>query len=300
MRHHRTHPATSITLGHSRPTPRQRQILELAALGLSDEEIAARLKVSSRTVRFQLERIFRTLGVRGRAEAIAAWIALTDQSRRPVDECPYPKPFAEHFAECPAYEARQAVTLDERSRPTGRIWTCQHLESRLAARTEDRWYGACVLGDAVDRQRWAEWIGADRTHVLNQLIHELAPATGPFAQRLWELKGEQARALERNEDTGPATELMEALASRFIDYLESFLNWHRSQLGRNQLPIDECLSYAQRLIDRVLDKASPGSWDERFDALVSFPKDVWRADAVGETEPGGSAVSHSVTRPRRG
>lgn len=271
----RNQDGASTTRASPRPTPRQQQLLELASIGLSDDEIAARLSVSSRAVRFQLERIFRMFDVRSRSEAVARWMGLTDQARRPADECPYPKPFPNDFTECPAYEARQVVTLDERSRPAGRIWTCQQLESRLVAKTENRWYGACVLGDEVDRRRWAEVIGRGRIRTLNHLLHELAPATGPFAQRLWELKGDQVRALERKQDPKPATQSMEALADRFIDYFETFLKWHRDVLEQNQLAIDDCVDLARRLIDRVLDQGSPGTWDDRFDALIRFPKDLW-------------------------
>jgi DNA-binding CsgD family transcriptional regulator len=277
MRHNRIYREASTALAFSRPTPRQRQILDLASIGLSDDEIAARMKVSSRTVRFQLEKIFRMLSVRSRSEAIAAWMDLADHLRRPVDECPYPKPFANHFTECPAYEARQAITMDESARPASWIWTCQHLKSRLVASTQNRWYGACVLGDAVDRQRWAEWIGPNRIRLMNQLAHELAPATGPFTQRLWELKGDQARALQYREDPGPATKSMEALTGRFLDYIEAYLNWNRLLLEQNQLAIVECVDLARRLIDRVLDQGSPAAWDDRFDALLRFPKDLWTA-----------------------
>src|SRR5690348_5150239 len=162
-----------------KPTPRQQQILELASLGLSDGEIAARLNLSSRTLRFQIERIFRMFGVRSRSVAIAMWMDSKVQVQRPVDQCPYPKPFPDHFAECPAYQARQVIALDERSQPVGRIWTCQHLESQLMAKTEHRWYGGCVLGGIVGRKRWAEWAGPGVLHALNDLMHELAPVTGP-------------------------------------------------------------------------------------------------------------------------
>ena len=49
-------------------------MLELASIELSDNEIAARLNLSPRSIRFQLEGIFRMLGVRNRSEAIAIWV----------------------------------------------------------------------------------------------------------------------------------------------------------------------------------------------------------------------------------
>ena len=52
-------------------TPRQRQVLELLAEGIELSDIASRLFVSPGTVRKHLERIYRTLGVRSRGEAVA-------------------------------------------------------------------------------------------------------------------------------------------------------------------------------------------------------------------------------------
>jgi DNA-binding CsgD family transcriptional regulator len=57
-----------------RLTPRQRQILRLAAQGLSDKEIAARLGISYRTVRTHFERLYHTYGLRGRAAAVALYL----------------------------------------------------------------------------------------------------------------------------------------------------------------------------------------------------------------------------------
>jgi DNA-binding NarL/FixJ family response regulator len=52
-------------------TPREIEVLELLATGLSPEEIAARLVISVKTVGTHIEHIFRKLGVRTRAQAVA-------------------------------------------------------------------------------------------------------------------------------------------------------------------------------------------------------------------------------------
>ena len=58
-----------------RGTARQGQILELAAQGQSDKEIAVALGISVHTVRSHLQRLYRTHGLTNRAEAVAAWAA---------------------------------------------------------------------------------------------------------------------------------------------------------------------------------------------------------------------------------
>jgi DNA-binding CsgD family transcriptional regulator/uncharacterized protein YkwD len=56
-------------------TDRQGQILELAAQGLSDKEIARFLGLSAHTVRTHLKRLYRGQGLSNRAEAVAVWVA---------------------------------------------------------------------------------------------------------------------------------------------------------------------------------------------------------------------------------
>ena len=257
-------------------TPRQRQILELASIGLSDREIAGRLHMSSRDVRFQFERIFGTLGVRNRTDAIRAWMASKNHANRPPDECPYPKPFPDEFGECPGYVARPIVSLDERDRPTGSVWTCRHLEGRLVPGTENRWYGACVLGTAVDRKRWAEQVGPHRVRMINLLLHELAPSSDQFVRQLWALKADEVRAVTQKQDSRPSRQSMEELADRFIADLESFVNVHRRLLDDNDLASDACLDLARQLIDRVTAQRS-SDWNETFDGLMRLPEDVWPA-----------------------
>ena len=258
-----------------KPTPLQREILELASIGLSDNEIAARLKVSSRSLRLQLEKIFELFGVRGRSDAVASWMDSKPPSHRPADECPYLRPFPDDFADCPAYEARQFVALSEGSRLAERLWACQHLEGRPLAKAAHRRYGACNIGDAVARERWAARAGSERVRTVNDLLHELAPMTAEFAQGLWELKGEQKRALLRKQDPLAVTDRMAALATRFMGEIGKFFDRRRTLLEQNQLAVDECLTLAQRLIDNVVEPYSPAAWDSRFDALVRFPADAW-------------------------
>jgi DNA-binding NarL/FixJ family response regulator len=54
-----------------RITPRQKQILELVAAGLSDKQIASKLRVSPRTVQSHLDRFFAEHRVHKRAAAVA-------------------------------------------------------------------------------------------------------------------------------------------------------------------------------------------------------------------------------------
>jgi DNA-binding NarL/FixJ family response regulator len=54
--------------------PRRVAVLELAAAGLTDREIAARLGVAHSTVRQRLDECAALCGVRGRTGAVAVWL----------------------------------------------------------------------------------------------------------------------------------------------------------------------------------------------------------------------------------
>lgn len=54
---------------------RERQVLELAALGLTNAEIAARLEVTVHAIKFHLAGIYRKLAVANRTGAVAIHLA---------------------------------------------------------------------------------------------------------------------------------------------------------------------------------------------------------------------------------
>ena len=59
-------------------SPRQAEIVALIAGGLEDKEIARELGVSVTTVRTQLQRLYRNIGVHNRSLATVRWLELED------------------------------------------------------------------------------------------------------------------------------------------------------------------------------------------------------------------------------
>ena len=53
---------------HLRLTPSERSVAELAASGMPNRDVAARLRISPKTVEANLTRVYRKLGIRSRAE----------------------------------------------------------------------------------------------------------------------------------------------------------------------------------------------------------------------------------------
>jgi DNA-binding CsgD family transcriptional regulator len=54
-------------------SPRQAEIVSLIASGHSDKQIALALRISQRTVRTQLERLYASNGLHCRAQAVHIW-----------------------------------------------------------------------------------------------------------------------------------------------------------------------------------------------------------------------------------
>lgn len=63
----------AVPIGELLLTARQAQIIALVAEGLTNDQIARQLKISTHTVNTHLERIFFRNKVRSRAEAVARW-----------------------------------------------------------------------------------------------------------------------------------------------------------------------------------------------------------------------------------
>lgn len=57
-----------------RLTPREREVLELVALGLSNDDISPRLAITPRTVKTHLSNIYAKLEVRNRTAAAMAYV----------------------------------------------------------------------------------------------------------------------------------------------------------------------------------------------------------------------------------
>lgn len=71
---------TSSTRGGSTLTPREAEIAELVALGLTNKEIAARLSIAPGTVRIHVERILGRLGLTSRVQ-VATWVVRAEAER---------------------------------------------------------------------------------------------------------------------------------------------------------------------------------------------------------------------------
>jgi DNA-binding CsgD family transcriptional regulator len=259
--------------GFPKLTRRQAQILDLAASGLSDKEIARRLRISHRTVRTHFEKLFKDGAFRNRSQAVGRWTARPEAGhRRPADECPYAKPFPPGFSECPAFQATQMVALDISSRPLGSVLTCRHLESRLMPNTDFRWYGACLIGDAEARRRWSHQLGEDRLTDINRLRQEISTLSAPYIQRLWQLK-----TADVHDPALAATfhKQIESTVDEFMTQMRQVLRQRQAVLDQLHLPLEACIRLVRLAIDRFVDRGvSEVDWEVPDEIMALFPDDV--------------------------
>ena len=101
------------------------------------------------TVQYEATANFRP----GRHISILQPASRSHPESRPLDECPFDRPFAVDFDRCPAYQPRLAHMADSREQPVGQVWTCDHLAA-TRMRAQPAYYARCALGDAPSRSRW--------------------------------------------------------------------------------------------------------------------------------------------------
>jgi len=70
----------------------------------------------------------------------------------PSDGCPYRRPFAEYFADCPAFEPEVFTGTTLRGLPLTPIWSCVHMTVGEDPDQKGHRYARCVIGDAAARR----------------------------------------------------------------------------------------------------------------------------------------------------
>jgi hypothetical protein len=80
----------------------------------------------------------------------------SNDSSRPADECPWPRPFPEAFDRCAVFAPMTFRPMDSRDRPLAPALTCGYLVSRPFNQPKAGWYGACELGDPAARRAHLE------------------------------------------------------------------------------------------------------------------------------------------------
>lgn len=173
-------------------------------------------------------------------------------SVRPSDACPYPKPFAADFNDCPTYQTRHAIVVDSKDRPLRTIWSCRHMATKQLPGTNGRYYGACELGDAKGRQQWVHMIGPDRIRNIQKLRAEVMPIAQAFVDDMAGLKSRQLEAARSNADHSQILALMTERGQRYLKEFEAFLTEREELLQAAQMPLAAVMQLARRWVEEFV------------------------------------------------
>lgn len=186
----------------------------------------------------------------------------------PPDNCPYPRPFSERFADCATFQAQRFAAATTQEHPLGIHISCAHL--RVGEHAHNRFYAQCALGTAADRRAWLLQVGQKRVAAIRRLGVEFARM---YEGRSEPLLAAKAAAISRPDDPAAAEELDRRL-SELSALMSDFMTKEAETLEAVGFPA----ATLQVLIDDVLDRwrasprlAAPPIPDEQ---LQSFPPEL--------------------------
>jgi hypothetical protein len=194
---------------------------------------------------------------------------------RPSDECPYPKPFGADFRDCPAFHPRQFIPLDTLYQPLEPVITCRHLVTRSLPERY-RWYAACAIGDAEARRHWANNLSPERLERMRTLQRSMAQVLAPQSAILWDIKGQQLRALRDGKDTTEVAAELRRQAENTLYALDTFLTTNEQGFTDVDLPLGAVRELIHAAVDQFLDThySSEISFEVPDELLEQFPASV--------------------------
>lgn len=163
---------------------------------------------------------------------------------RPLDECPFERPFPADFDRCPTSQPLLAPMADSRDQAVSPVWTCEHL-SATKIPGQHRYYGRCGLGDAMGRSRWLEAAAAHHLLDIRQLrVDFWRAAAGPLA----EVIGAQSAHRAGGSGQEPRLRLAAAVAA-VLDMLDAFAAGNSTRFaaaGLDHTMLRTCIQAALR------------------------------------------------------
>jgi anti-anti-sigma regulatory factor len=148
------------------------------------------------------------------------------------DRCPYPRPFAEDFADCPAYQATSFLATDSRNQPLGEWRTCRHLTAGNQLQNRGRFYPRCALGSRPQRLQWVAQVSPARVDVVRALQDEFDGFSLPHRRQLSEARS-RLHAGSRSRTTEAETQ---ELIDSFLQAIDRFLNANEARFQDAGLP----------------------------------------------------------------
>ena len=208
------------------------------------------------------------------------------------DRCVHPRPFAEDFDACPAFQATSFIAADSRNKPLGTWRTCRHLGTGNDLEKRGRFYPRCALGDEAQRLQWVAQVSPAKLDVVRALQEEFDQLSRPHRERLFD-----ARARLHSGPAAAAREPeVEQLINAFLATTDRFLEQNDARFRDVGLPAEPLRQLIKEWVwawVRTPELATP-----RFDAK---PLEVFdqpsRAFLGAPAEPARSATRRLWDRP---
>ena len=201
-----------------------------------------------------------------------------------ASRCPYHRPFAAEFDDCPAFLPRLEMPADSTGEPLKPFWSCAHLGS--ATEGSGSFYPRCLLGGAAERERWAQAMGPDSIPAIRRARVESSHHIRPQLERLrLAMREVGARpAMLGGADAGVAS-AAEDLARSFAEFLEAHPELFRDA-GLEPQDLRQCFGEAMR---EFLHRVPTGPWRMSDEIVRRYPWQVvafFRPDLVTSENPG--------------
>ena len=192
----------------------------------------------------------------------------------PVDRCPYARPFADDFDDCPAYQPVRYVPLDLTHAPLRAVWTCGHLET--SRRETGGFYGSCRLGDAAAREAWVRMIAGDRLARWQEIAREFGTA---LAEPMAEMFAAKARQLELASRPGAeldsATATLQEAADRFLARNFELMDARIAELEGIGFPVEPLRAVTTMAMrDMITRKSATPGFAPPAEVMSAFPADT--------------------------
>lgn len=158
-------------------------------------------------------------------------MALIDQHG---DRCVFPRPFAEDFADCPAFQASSFIAADSRNKPLGTWRTCRHLSTGNDLEKRGRFYPRCALGNGEQRLQWLAQVGPARLDVVRALQDEFDQFSLPHRELLFDARAR----LHAGPASAAAEPELEQLISSFLATIDRFLEQNDERFRDVGLPTE--------------------------------------------------------------
>lgn len=168
------------------------------------------------------------------------------------DECPFHRPFASDFDECPAYLPTEYIGMNLHQQLLPPVWSCENLE---VAQRNDRpgaHYGRCRLGTADQRLEWVRNVERQGLSALVAMRREYNLEFHELRLALWAAK---AQTLHDPSDELARLQL-DASAARFKLGCDRFFRARSATLSNAGISVEAALGLVGRMIDRLIQSRS--------------------------------------------